>query len=68
MAKRERFNRALKGTSKRGKMIRQMMTSHDARLPTLEELRATVEGIDDQCMSGTFGESFGFDIRTCDGE
>ncbi len=60
---RERFNRGSRKPQKKDKLIRQTMATHEARLPTLDELHATLDGVDNQCMATQFDETFGIDIR-----
>lgn len=60
---RERFNRGSRRPQKKDKLIRQTMATHEARLPTLPELYATLDGIDNQCLHGQFDETFGVDTR-----
>ncbi len=54
---RERHNRRTAKPRKQDKLIRQGMVTHESRYPTLEELRATVRGIEDQ--SNHFDSDFG---------
>ena len=55
---RERYNRGARKGRKQDKLIRQSMVTHESRLPTLRELRDTVEGIEQQ--ANHFDEDFGF--------